>query len=49
MGQADDGTLRVIGSGSSEVRFSKDEDSLPPYFMLDPILQAYVEEDRRKK
>ncbi len=24
----------------------KDEDSLPPYSMLDPILQAYVEEDR---
>jgi NAD+ synthase (glutamine-hydrolysing) len=24
----------------------KDEDSLPPYDILDPILQAYVEEDR---
>jgi NAD+ synthase (glutamine-hydrolysing) len=24
----------------------RDEDSLPPYPMLDPILQAYVEEDR---
>jgi NH3-dependent NAD+ synthetase len=24
----------------------KDEDSLPPYSVLDPILQAYVEEDR---
>jgi NAD+ synthase (glutamine-hydrolysing) len=24
----------------------KDEDSLPPYRLLDPILQAYVEEDR---
>ena len=24
----------------------KDEDSLPPYEILDPILQAYVEEDR---
>lgn len=24
----------------------KDEDSLPPYAMLDPILQAYVEENR---
>jgi NAD+ synthase (glutamine-hydrolysing) len=24
----------------------KDEDSLPPYTVLDPILQAYVEEDR---
>ena len=24
----------------------KDEDSLPPYKILDPILQAYVEEDR---
>ena len=25
----------------------KDEDSLPPYRVLDPILHAYVEEDRR--
>ena len=24
----------------------KDEDTLPPYAMLDPILKAYVEEDR---
>jgi NAD+ synthase (glutamine-hydrolysing) len=24
----------------------KDEDSLPPYAVLDPILKAYVEEDR---
>jgi NAD+ synthase (glutamine-hydrolysing) len=24
----------------------QDEDSLPPYAVLDPILQAYVEEDR---
>jgi NAD+ synthase (glutamine-hydrolysing) len=24
----------------------KDEDTLPPYSLLDPILQAYVEEDR---
>jgi NAD+ synthase (glutamine-hydrolysing) len=24
----------------------KDEDSLPPYRVLDPILHAYVEEDR---
>jgi NAD+ synthase (glutamine-hydrolysing) len=24
----------------------KDEDTLPPYAILDPILQAYVEEDR---
>ena len=24
----------------------KDEDSLPPYAILDPILKAYVEEDR---
>jgi NAD+ synthase (glutamine-hydrolysing) len=24
----------------------KDEDSLPPYRLLDPILKAYVEEDR---
>jgi len=24
----------------------KDEDSLPPYAVLDPVLKAYVEEDR---
>jgi len=31
---------------SAELRPNqKDEDSLPPYAMLDPILQAYVEED----
>jgi len=27
----------------------KDEDSLPPYAVLDPILKAYVEEDRSYK
>jgi NAD+ synthase (glutamine-hydrolysing) len=32
---------------SAELRpDQKDEDSLPPYAVLDPILQAYVEEDR---
>lgn len=32
---------------SAELRpDQKDEDSLPPYSILDPILQAYVEEDR---
>ena len=32
---------------SAELRPNqKDEDSLPPYAVLDPILQAYVEEDR---
>jgi len=32
---------------SAELRPNqKDEDSLPPYEILDPILQAYVEEDR---
>jgi NAD+ synthase (glutamine-hydrolysing) len=32
---------------SAELRpDQKDEDSLPPYDVLDPILQAYVEEDR---
>ena len=32
---------------SAELRPNqKDEDSLPPYPILDPILQAYVEEDR---
>ncbi|HEV8540199.1 MAG TPA: NAD(+) synthase, partial [Nitrospiraceae bacterium] len=32
---------------SAELRPNqKDEDSLPPYAVLDPILKAYVEEDR---
>ena len=32
---------------SAELRpDQKDEDSLPPYSILDPILQAYVEEDK---
>jgi NAD+ synthase (glutamine-hydrolysing) len=32
---------------SAELRPNqKDEDSLPPYALLDPILKAYVEEDR---
>ena len=32
---------------SAELRpDQKDEDSLPPYSILDPILQAYIEEDR---
>ena len=32
---------------TAELRLDqKDEDSLPPYEVLDPILQAYVEEDR---
>ena len=32
---------------SAELRADqKDEDSLPPYSVLDPILEAYVEEDR---
>lgn len=32
---------------SAELRPNqKDEDSLPPYHILDPILQAYVEEDK---
>jgi NAD+ synthase (glutamine-hydrolysing) len=32
---------------SAELRLNqKDEDSLPPYPILDPILQAYVEEDK---
>jgi NAD+ synthase (glutamine-hydrolysing) len=32
---------------SAELRPNqKDEDSLPPYSVLDPILQAYVEEDK---
>jgi len=32
---------------SAELRENqKDEDSLPPYEVLDPILQGYVEDDR---
>jgi NAD+ synthase (glutamine-hydrolysing) len=32
---------------TAELRLDqKDEDSLPPYAVLDPILKAYVEEDR---
>ncbi len=35
---------------SAELRpDQKDEDSLPPYPVLDPILQAYVEEDKEVK
>lgn len=35
---------------SAELRPNqKDEDSLPPYAILDPILQAYVEEDKGVK
>jgi NAD+ synthase (glutamine-hydrolysing) len=41
--------LRVIEKPpSAELRpDQKDTDSLPPYGLLDPILQAYVEEDQR--
>jgi NAD+ synthase (glutamine-hydrolysing) len=36
-----------IKAPSAELRPNqKDEDSLPPYPVLDPILQAYVEEDK---
>jgi NAD+ synthase (glutamine-hydrolysing) len=36
----------LIKPPSAELRpDQKDEDSLPPYSMLDPILQAYVEDD----
>jgi NAD+ synthase (glutamine-hydrolysing) len=40
--------LRVIEKPpSAELRLNqKDTDSLPPYDLLDPILQAYVEEDQ---
>ncbi len=34
---------------TAELRLNQtDQDSLPPYEVLDPILQAYVEEDKRK-
>jgi NAD+ synthase (glutamine-hydrolysing) len=37
----------LIKAPSAELRPNqKDEDSLPPYPILDPILQAYVEEDK---
>jgi len=37
----------LVKPPSAELRPNqKDEDSLPPYSVLDPILQAYVEEDK---
>ena len=37
----------IVRPPTAELRpDQKDEDSLPPYSMLDPILKAYVEEDR---
>ncbi len=37
----------IVRPPSAELRpDQKDEDSLPPYAMLDPILKAYVEEDK---
>jgi NAD+ synthase (glutamine-hydrolysing) len=37
----------LVKAPSAELRPNqKDEDSLPPYPVLDPILQAYVEEDK---
>jgi NAD+ synthase (glutamine-hydrolysing) len=37
----------ILRPPSAELRpDQKDEDSLPPYAMLDPILKAYVEEDK---
>jgi NAD+ synthase (glutamine-hydrolysing) len=37
----------IVRPPSAELRpDQKDEDSLPPYSVLDPILQAYVEEDK---
>jgi NAD+ synthase (glutamine-hydrolysing) len=37
----------LVKAPSAELRPNqKDEDSLPPYPILDPILQAYVEEDK---
>jgi NAD+ synthase (glutamine-hydrolysing) len=37
----------IVKPPSAELRPNqKDEDSLPPYPVLDPILQAYVEEDK---
>ncbi len=37
----------LLKAPSAELRPNqKDEDSLPPYAILDPILQAYVEEDK---
>lgn len=40
----------LVKAPSAELRPNqKDEDSLPPYSVLDPILQAYVEEDKGLK
>jgi len=37
----------IVKPPSAELRFDQlDTDSLPPYEVLDPILEAYVEEDR---
>jgi NAD+ synthase (glutamine-hydrolysing) len=37
----------IVRAPSAELRpDQKDEDSLPPYAILDPILKAYVEEDK---
>ncbi|MYK36041.1 MAG: NAD(+) synthase, partial [Chloroflexi bacterium] len=37
----------IVRPPTAELRpDQKDEDSLPPYDVLDPILQAYVEDDR---
>jgi NAD+ synthase (glutamine-hydrolysing) len=37
----------LVKAPSAELRLNqKDEDSLPPYPILDPILQSYVEEDK---
>ena len=41
---------RRRGSPTAELREDQlDTDSLPPYNILDPILQAYVEEDKSLK
>ena len=40
----------IIKEPSAELRVGqKDTDSLPPYEMLDPILQAYIEEERARE
>jgi NAD+ synthase (glutamine-hydrolysing) len=40
----------IVKEPSAELREGqKDTDSLPPYEVLDPILQAYIEENRSKE
>ena len=43
------GDHRAAAVGGAEARTSSDSDSLPPYDLLDAILEAYVEEDQGRE